>query len=298
MNPRISTLVPQVLFAAHLMALLEVGHGFMPHFTTVDHTAKITTSLSMVSTIQKVAVGDHTIQLRHQLFLGDVQSQNGADLTGLKYWPTASEPLLDRIHKKKPPFDNKQSISTKQQKIILELGSGCGLLGIGLASLDPKCRVILTDAPVDFVDTVANGGDGGSIHVTNKSSACTTLDWLQENVNLNNDELLHDRVSVSPLYWGDTLQLDTISKNSNGCVDWIVGSELLYNNDDSFEGLVKTLVYFSDQNPDIKILLAYKQRNLGEAQFFDLAAPYFDFDKTRIGRKSDGIYLVEFHRRS
>ena len=53
----------------------------------------------MTSTIQKVQVGDHEIQLKHQLFLGQLhplQSTNGReDLTGLKFWPVASKAVSE-----------------------------------------------------------------------------------------------------------------------------------------------------------------------------------------------------------
>ena len=79
----------------------------------------------MTTAIQTVKVPgiSREIELHHQLFLGDLKATNH-DLTGLKFWPTASHPMLVDINKKYP----------KESLRIVELGSGCGLLGIGLAA--------------------------------------------------------------------------------------------------------------------------------------------------------------------
>ena len=209
------------------------------------------------------------------------------DLTGLKYWPTASEPMLERLQKAEylPKL-----LKEKNRIKVLELGSGIGLLGIGIASLNKNIEVILTDAPVDFEEIQKGNGTSSTTTPTSSSSRSSTLSVLEENVELNKD-IVENRITVKPLLWGNKEHIQTI--DYQGHIDLIVGSELLYNNDDSFEGLLETLRFFGSKKSSPRILLGYKQRNLGEARFFELAELLFSVNKVCIGRKSDGIYLVE-----
>ena len=241
----------------------------------------------MTSTIQKVQVGDHEIQLKHQLFLGQLhplQSTNGReDLTGLKFWPVASTALLKKLEKNEKKMMGNHH-ETKHLR-ILELGAGCGLLGIGLAALYPNSQVVLTDAPVNFTAAEGNKSDDGDSSTMIQS----TIQWLEGNIK-RNSVLLQDRVSVAPLLWGDASEQMAITEVIPD-VDLIVGAELLYNNEASFPGLIGTLQHFA--SAETRILLAYRERNLGEAQFFDLAKEHFSIEISRIGRKSDRIHLVE-----
>jgi len=254
--------------------------------------------LQMTAAIQTVTVGSsenpYEIQLQHKIFLGDLQplqSTNGReDLTGLKFWPQSSTALLKKLEKNNPLRKKKSDDCCS----ILVLGSGCGLLGIGLAVLYPNSRVILTDAPVDF--TTAADKD---VEENSEPTTQSTMDWLEGNVE-RNQHLVQDRVSVAPLLWGNEAHQQAISNNlllnssqGQGQIDLIVGSELLYNNEASFRGLLDTLLYFLGDNGNATILLVYRQRKLGESRFFDMAEDYFSIETTRIGRKSDGIFLAE-----
>lgn len=156
-----------------------------------------TISLAMASTVHtiEVPITNLEIQLGHQLFLGDLQTSDH-DLTDLKFWPTASQPMLVELGKR---------YHSKPLR-ILELGSGCGLLGIGLAAM--AHTVFLTDADVNFSDDTITS---------------STLEWLQSNVELNHN-VIGDRATVHPLLWGDANDMDTIPHE----FDLIVGSELLY----------------------------------------------------------------------
>jgi len=231
---------------------------------------------------------DTTIQIRHQLFLGDVEGDG--DLTGLKLWKTVPLPMIQHI------LQSSSLSLSNTPTTILELGSGCGTLGIGLAALlGPHCNVILTDADVKFVETITapkrnNKDDDNKQTQPSPQEEWTSLSWLQQNVELNRK----DRVSVQPLYWGDEEHMRSILLECQGGVDVIVGSELLYNNDAAFPGLLETLLAFQKHHDDnapkrpLVIFLGYKVRRLGESKFFDMAREYFDIFETDITQSSGG----------
>lgn len=251
--------------------------------------------LHMTSTVQSIAVGEHEVRLRHQLFLGDLKSKGG-DLTGLKLWPTASLPMLDRLRRVDLPAarrDNGIAGDSDRPIRILELGSGCGLLGIGIAALGEE--VVLTDAAVAFdsvaehssgengADSSFGGGDGGS----------DTLRWLRGNIELNRD-IVGDRATAQKLLWGDEEDMAAVGRGNP--FDLIIGSELLYNNDASFPGLAKTLRKFAAEG-HAPVLLGYKTRRLGEDKFFDALVEYFDVRTERLGRKGQSLNLAVCHLR-
>ena len=137
--------------------------------------------------------------------------------------------------------------------------------------------MVLTDADVKFSDD------------TTESS---TLEWLQMNLDLNHD-VIGERAAIQPLLWGDKSHMNAIEQG----FDLIVGSELLYNNGGSFPSLVDTIRNFAT-NDSTPVLLGYKVRGLGEAEFFERAEEYFDITFIRIGRKSDKINLAELRLRT
>ena len=94
---------------------------------------------------------------------------------------------------------------------ILELGAGCGLLGIGLAATC-GAEVVLTDADVDL-------DEGG-----------TTLDWLEKNV-LTNEEVIKSNggsATIARQVWGDDTDSDAIAQQWPDGFDLVVGSDILY----------------------------------------------------------------------
>jgi hypothetical protein len=68
------------------------------------------------------------------------------------------------------------------------------------------------------------------------------MSWLQHsNVELN-IALISNCVAVRPLLWGNSGHLEEIQEEFGPSFDLVVGSELLYNNEQAFaEGLVDTL---------------------------------------------------------
>jgi len=191
-----------------------------------------------------------------------------SDVTGLSVWSTA-KPLLRRLLRN-TEFSNKIK-RTKQNENpvvrILELGAGCGLLGMGLAA--------------------ATGGAANVVLTDHEDS----IGWLQKNVDLNHSSFYQDSVTVEPLSWGDPTHMTAIetaynhNANMNSShedesslqhFDYIVGSDLLY--DPTFHApLLETLQRFAIPNKT-EIYLGYPPRSKSEEQFVCDAANYFDVE--------------------
>jgi predicted nicotinamide N-methyase len=171
------------------------------------------------------------------------------DTTGRWVWPTAV-PLLHRL------LDDcaaSSSSSLSHSNTVLELGAGCGVLGMGLAASGSFHQVILTD------------------HNT---------DWLHKNVERNRD-LVGDRIQVHKLDWGmeqDARSLEASlvdqQQQRQTTLDWIVGSDILYD-PSSHRALVSTLRRFAEPN-NASILLAYPRRQDNEEAFVSIAKEHFD----------------------
>ncbi|PYH73806.1 protein N-lysine methyltransferase family protein [Aspergillus vadensis CBS 113365] len=122
---------------------------------------------------------------------------------------------------------------------VLELGSGCGVVGIALAELLPQCSVVLTDLPeVEEIVTqniaVAKPADSSELEFR-------TLDW--------DEELPSDLCG--------------------GSIDLVLVSDCTYNAD-SLPALVSVLSRLVQMSPEAVILVALKRRHESESIFFDL----------------------------
>lgn len=118
---------------------------------------------------------------------------------------------------------------------VLELGAGCGVVGIALVQLR-KCEVVLTDL-----------GDAQSILQTNLDCATPAA-----------GSSLRRQV----LGWG--LGLDQLSSPK---FDLVLVSDCIYNPDSSVL-LVETLTDLASQNPAVLIFVAYKRRHDADDVFF------------------------------
>ena len=127
---------------------------------------------------------------------------------------------------------------SKQVK-VLELGSGCGIVGIGLAQLMSKCNVLLTDLP-EAMDII---GFNISRAQPAESSwlAGAIFDWNQASSNAISGQQF----------------------------DLILVSDCTYN-PDSLPALVRTLSGLMSQSGDTSIVVSMKVRHSSEAVFFDL----------------------------
>lgn len=122
---------------------------------------------------------------------------------------------------------------------VIELGSGCGLVGIALASVRPKCRILLTDLP-----------DAMSI--------------LNYNV-AHSQPAFESKIEHMVLDWDDKLPISVMQERYG----LIIVSECTYN-EDSIPGLVQTLSALAARSPSVSIVVATKVRHFQEAIFFDL----------------------------
>ena len=206
-----------------------------------------------------------------------------ADLTGLKLWSSA-KPMLHHMESDVLPA-LRGALASPRPLRVLELGSGCGFLGIGLAALGET--VVLTDPaiPVNFEHEEEDG-------------ARSSLDWLQSNIDLNR-ELVGERAVARQLAWGDPQHEAAIRREWSGedGFDLIVGSDLLYNPDE-YEGLLHTLRAFCAADRHPPALLVYPPRHPGEQRFFDSASHDFRLRRRTIqGRAGEnGASLVELNQ--
>jgi hypothetical protein len=158
---------------------------------------------------------------------------HGGDLTGLQMWYSAI-PLLVFLQSE---FEDWPSAN------IIELGSGTGLLGIGLAAVLPQTHVVLTDPGIELLQS--ENDDSGS-----------TLDRLLTNIE-ENRALTGARTSAERLLWGDEDHITSISRKHKAPFDAIVGSDLLYD-ERQFPGLLSTIKALGGQGT--MAYLAYKTR--------------------------------------
>ena len=120
---------------------------------------------------------------------------------------------------------------------VVELGAGCGIVGIALAQMLEQVQVLLTDLPEVEEIVMRNIYDN---HPQRDSSVTfQTLDWDEP---------------------GDLC---------NGSIDLILVSDCTYNAD-SLPPLVAVLGRLARSSPDAVVLVALKRRHDSEAIFFDL----------------------------
>ena len=181
-----------------------------------------------------------------------------ADLTGLKVWPVSLR-LLEHIHEEVLP--DLQRRAGGRPLRVLELGAGCGSLGIGLAALG--LEVVLTDPGLPVNYSEAEEGN--------------TLSWLRANVDANR-ELIDGRASVAQLLWSDAGHTEAVLQRWPTPFDLVVGSDLLYD-PDQYPALLRTLTTFT-ADAETQAVLGYARRHPGEARFLASARLAFEEEAT------------------
>ena len=232
-----------------------------------------------------------SVQLR---ILEDISSSGDDDdveeNVGRMIWPTAM-PLLRHMimmlqqQQRQQPNKEESLLAYGEQQppspcVIVELGAGCGLLGMALAvELEqqqqyyhhdkkdtwPKAHFILTDHDDE---------------------------WLQRNVDLNEKILLDfastTNVQVTKLDWRNANDIARVQHmveekvsahaHNNPCFLTIIGSDILYNHD-THEALAFTLYQLSQlsfaSSTTTRIILAFPDRDNDEASFASHARTYF-----------------------
>ena len=138
-----------------------------------------------------------------------------------------------------PPTILANLLLTNLEPKVLELGSGCGIVGIAFTQLFPRCNVFLKDLPeaMEILDI--------NIH-----QAMPALDA---------------KLTRSILDWN--AELPTMFKKT--MLDLILVSDCTYNAD-SIPNLVRTLSALAAVSPNVLVLISLKKRHSSEAVLFDL----------------------------
>ena len=175
-------------------------------------------------------------------------SDNAGDLTGRFVWPS-SMPLLQRLQRDFLASDGKGQESPSKKIRILELGSGCGLLGMGIQVLGgSKVEVILSE-------------HGGAVK------------WLKTNIEQN--ETLFERTPTAVcLDWRKFNAIDSdVGLVDEEYFDLIVGSDILYDSN-LHQALTNTIARLSSSKS--LVYVAYPQRSGNEASFLNATKEFFD----------------------
>ena len=129
--------------------------------------------------------------------------------------------------------------ATYRKTSVLELGCGCGTVGISLAQAVPDCDILLTDLPE-----------------------------VRELVEANIERMkpaIASSVSFEALDWEQPLP-EKLQSRAN---DLIVVSECTYNAD-TLQPLVNTLLSLTVRSPKAVIVVSTKTRHESEAAFFEM----------------------------
>jgi predicted nicotinamide N-methyase len=138
-----------------------------------------------------------------------------------------------------PLVEQAISAATFKKLNVIELGSGCGIVGLTLAQTVPDCEVLLTDLP-------------------------EAADIAQRNID-NVFPAMSSTVAFEPLNWEEPLPKMVQAKT----YDLVVVADCTYNSDSS-PALVRTLSALQKKSPKALILVAMKVRHSSEDVFFDL----------------------------
>ena len=111
---------------------------------------------------------------------------------------------------------------TVQGKHILELGSGCGIVGICAAVLGAS-SVLLTDKLIKNLQ--ATYSPDGELNEEKASNPAVLLDLIKENVNDNISALNATDIRVAELTWGDLPQAQALDLRG---ASLIIGSDCTF----------------------------------------------------------------------
>jgi hypothetical protein len=137
------------------------------------------------------------------------------------------------------PFPSATTQHPYRRLNAIELGCGCGTVGIALAQSIPDCDVLLTDLPE--VDSLV------AANIARLNPA------------------INSKVSFHPLDWEAPLPKPVHARNH----DLIIVSECTYNTD-TLQPLVNTLQALITRSPKAVIVVSTKTRHDSEAAFFDI----------------------------
>ena len=140
------------------------------------------------------------------------------------------------------PLARSLSQSKEHAPKIIELGSGCGIVGLELAFLCPKNDVLLTDLP-------------------------DAMDILNHNIDEARFSAKTGKITSAILDWEEPLPSEILRRRH----DIVVVSDCTYNSD-RIPALVNTLTALIRRSPNALIVISMKIRHESEAIFFALIA--------------------------
>jgi predicted nicotinamide N-methyase len=140
-----------------------------------------------------------------------------------------------------------------EDKVIVELGCGTGILGVA-STLALKCKeMILTDLPVQ-------------------------LPLISYNVRQNISERYSDRISCLSHYWGSEFVGDFSVEEVSQKLDVLICSDLLFCaiRDSLQEEFLQSMLRLTEKNPESIMLFAFEERvTWKETEFMKLLSEFF-----------------------
>jgi Lysine methyltransferase len=130
------------------------------------------------------------------------------------------------------------AIAKKRRLSCIELGTGCGIVGLGLAQALPNCDILLTDLP-------------------------EAEDFVKQNM-LATRPASNTVISFEAVDWEKDLPISVSSKE----FDLILVADCTYN-PSSVPSLVRVLATLVARSRNAIVLLAHKVRHSSEAVFFE-----------------------------
>ncbi|KAL1519566.1 hypothetical protein AB1Y20_023080 [Prymnesium parvum] len=179
-------------------------------------------------------------------------------------WPTAHR-MLRRMDETVLEQLRRAAAERARPLRVLELGSGTGIAGLGVAlRLGRAASVVLTDPELAVNYAEAEAG--------------TSLDLLRANVALNQPalEAAGAQVEARALEWADAAHARELRRAclpEGGEFDLVLGSELLYDSD-HYAPLLAVLAAFVRSEATVAVL-GYTHRSGSEARFLKQAAERF-----------------------
>ena len=158
---------------------------------------------------------------------------------------------------------------------MLELGSGCGIAGIGLAQLYQNCNVLLTDLP-------------------------EAMGVLESNI-AQAQVAAGSNLSQAILNWDDNLPIDVTKEKYH----LFLVSDCTYNSD-SIPALIRTLRALIKISPRASIVVSMKVRHSSEVIFFDMMKdvdfqivgearmPLPDSHRNGVGQELENVEIYTF----
>ncbi|KAI9693831.1 MAG: hypothetical protein M1822_003102 [Bathelium mastoideum] len=140
-----------------------------------------------------------------------------------------------------PMLERTLASATYKRLNVLELGCGCGIVGIAMAQTIPDCSVTLTDTP-------------------------EVEEIVKQNISSMNPAM-SSTVQFEPLDW----EADISPKILERTLDMIVVADCTYN-PDTAPDLVRTIAALLSRSPRAIVVVSMKPRHPSEAVFFELAS--------------------------